>query len=85
LLGIQVIFLGWVIYSGVSALQNGLGLQIGLWAVTFVITCAIPLNFQLPRRRACSVRAGCWTRGRCPPLRMAELARRMVTLRSARL
>ena len=43
-----MIFLGWVIYSGVSAPQNGLGLQIGLWAVTFVITCAILLISQLP-------------------------------------
>jgi hypothetical protein len=47
-LAIQVIFLGWVIYSGVSAPQNGLGLQMGLWAVTFVITCAILLISQLP-------------------------------------
>jgi hypothetical protein len=49
-LAIQVMFLGWVIYSGVSAPQNGLGLQMGLWAVTFVITGAIYLIIcQLPR------------------------------------
>ncbi len=48
-LAIQVIFLGWVIYAGVSAPQNGLGLQMGLWAVTLVITCAIYLIWQLQR------------------------------------
>ncbi len=49
-LAIQVIFLGWIIYAGVSAPQNGLGLQMGLWAVTFVITSAIYLIIcQLPR------------------------------------
>ena len=48
-LAIQVIFLGWVTYAGVSAPQNGLGLQMGLWAVTLVITCAIYLIWQLPR------------------------------------
>jgi len=48
-LAIQAIFLGWVIYAGVSAPQNGLGLQMGLWAVTFVITGAIYLICQLPR------------------------------------
>jgi hypothetical protein len=50
-LAIQVMFLSWVIYSAVSAPQNGLGLQIGLWAVTFVITCAVLLISQLPRSR----------------------------------
>ena len=52
-LAIQVIFLGWVIYAGVSAPQSGwspgVGPQMGLWAVTFVITCAIILIFQLRR------------------------------------
>ena len=48
-LAIQVIFLGWVVYAGVSAPQNGLGLQMGLWAVTFVITGAIYLICRLPR------------------------------------
>ena len=47
LLAIQAIFLGWVIYSSVSDPQSGLGIQLGLWAVTFVITCAILLIFQL--------------------------------------
>jgi hypothetical protein len=47
LLAIQAIFLGWVIYSAVSAPQKGLGLQLGLWAMTFVITCAILLILQL--------------------------------------
>jgi hypothetical protein len=48
-LSIQVIFLGWVIYAGVSAPQNGLGIQMGLWAVTDVITIAIYLILRLPR------------------------------------
>jgi hypothetical protein len=48
-LAIQVIFLGWVIYAGVSAPQNGLGIQMGLWAVTDVITIAIYLIYQLRR------------------------------------
>jgi hypothetical protein len=48
-LAIQVIFLGWVIYAGVSAPQNGLGIQMGLWAVTDVIAVAIYLIYQLPR------------------------------------
>ena len=48
-LAIQVIFLGWVIYAGVSAPQNGLGIQIGLWVLTDVITVAIYLICQLPR------------------------------------
>src|SRR5579862_6445340 len=48
-LAIQMIFLGWVIYAGVSAPQNGLGIQMGLWAVTDVITVAIYLIYQLPR------------------------------------
>ena len=49
---IQVIFLGWVIYAGVSAPQSGLGIQMGLWAVTDVILAAIYLIWQLPRNRA---------------------------------
>jgi len=48
-LAIQVIFLGWVIYAGVSAPQNGLGIQMGLWVVTDVIAIAIYLICQLPR------------------------------------
>jgi len=48
-LAIQVIFLGWVIYAGVSAPQNGLGIQMGLWVLTDVITVAIYLICQLPR------------------------------------
>ena len=50
-LAIQVIFLGWTIYAGVSAPQSGLGIQIGLWAVTAVILIAIYLIWQLPRNR----------------------------------
>jgi hypothetical protein len=49
-LAIQVIFLGWVIYAGVSLPQNGLGIQMGLWIVTDVILIAIYLICQLPRR-----------------------------------
>ena len=49
-LAIQVIFLGWVIYAGVSLPQNGLGIQMGLWALTDVILGAIYLICQLPRR-----------------------------------
>ena len=49
-LPIQVIFLGWVIYAGVSSPQKGLGIQMGLWAVTDVILVAIYLICQLPRR-----------------------------------
>jgi hypothetical protein len=52
-LAIQVIFLGWVIYAGVSAPQSGpspgVGLQMGLWAVTDVIVAAIYGICQLPR------------------------------------
>ena len=51
-LAIQMIFLGWTIYTGVSAPQSGLGIQIGLWAVTAVILIAIYLIRQLPRNRA---------------------------------
>lgn len=51
-LAIQVIFLGWTIYAGVSAPQSGLGIQIGLWAVTAVILIAIYLIWQLPRNHA---------------------------------
>lgn len=49
-LAIQVMFLGWVIYAGVSLPQNGIGIQMGLWAVTDVILVAINLIWQLPRR-----------------------------------
>jgi len=49
-LAIQVIFLGWVIYAGVSAPQSGIGIQMGLWAVTDVILVVIYLICQLPRR-----------------------------------
>ena len=45
-----MIFLGWVIYAGVSAPQNGLGIQMGLWAVTDVIIVAIYLIYQLQRK-----------------------------------
>jgi len=52
-LPIQVIFLGWVIYAGVSAPQSGwspgVGLQVGLWAVADVILGAAYLICQLPR------------------------------------
>jgi len=48
-LAIQVIFLGWVIYAGVSAPQSGIGIQMGLWAVTDVILVVIYLICQLPR------------------------------------
>lgn len=52
-LAIQVIFLGWVIYAGVSAPQSGpshgVGLEMGLWALADVITGAIFLICQLPR------------------------------------
>jgi len=51
-LAIQVIFLGWTIYAGVSAPQNGLGIQMGLWIATDVIFVAIYLILQLPRNRA---------------------------------
>ena len=44
-LAIQVVFLGWVIYAGVSAPQSGyspgVGPQMGLWALTDVIIGAI--------------------------------------------
>ncbi len=49
-LAIQVMFLGWVIYAGVSLPQNGLGTQMGLWVVTDVILIAVYLICQLPRR-----------------------------------
>jgi asparagine N-glycosylation enzyme membrane subunit Stt3 len=52
-LTIQVVFLGWVIYAGVSAPQSGrspgVGLQVGLWAVADVILGAVYLIGQLPR------------------------------------
>jgi hypothetical protein len=50
-LAIQVIFLGWTIYTGVATPQNGIGLQMGLWAVTDVIGVAIYLIYQLPRNQ----------------------------------
>jgi hypothetical protein len=46
----QMIFLGWVVYAGVSHPQNGIGIQMGLWIVTDVILVAIYLVCQLPRR-----------------------------------
>ena len=48
-LAIQVIFLGWVIYAGVSAPQRGLGIQMGLWALTDILLGAIYMIRQLPR------------------------------------
>jgi hypothetical protein len=52
-LAIQVVFFGWVIYAGVSAPRSGpspgVGLQIGLWALTDVITGVAYLICQLPR------------------------------------
>ena len=52
-LAIQVIFLGWVIYAGVSLPQsgpsNGLAIQMGLWVLTDVILGVIYLIRQLPR------------------------------------
>ncbi len=52
-LAIQVIFLGWVIYAGVSAPQSGwspgVGLQMGLWVLTDVIIGAIYGIWQLAR------------------------------------
>jgi hypothetical protein len=48
-LAIQVIFLGWVIYAGVSAPQKGLGIQMGLWALTDILLGAIYMIRQLPR------------------------------------
>lgn len=50
-LAIQAIFLGWTIYTGVATPQTGLGLPIGLWAVSVVIGGAIYLMRQLPRNR----------------------------------
>jgi hypothetical protein len=49
-LPIQVIFLGWVIYAGVSLPSKGLGIQMGLWALADVILIAIYLIWQLPRK-----------------------------------
>jgi len=53
-LAIQVIFLGWVIYAGVSLPQsgpsNGLAIQIGLWVLTDLVLGVIYLIRQLPRR-----------------------------------
>jgi len=52
-LAIQVIFLGWVIYAGVSLPQsgpsNGLAIQMGLWVLTDVILGVIYLIRQLLR------------------------------------
>lgn len=52
-LPIQVIFLGWVIYAGVSAPRSGwspgVGLQVGLWAVADVILGTVYLISQLSR------------------------------------
>jgi hypothetical protein len=53
-LAIQVIFLGWVIYAGVSLPQSGpssgLAIQIGLWVLTDLFLGVIYLICQLPRR-----------------------------------
>jgi hypothetical protein len=53
-LAIQVIFLGWVIYAGVSLPQsgpsNGPAIQIGLWVLTDLVLGVIYLICQLPRR-----------------------------------
>jgi hypothetical protein len=53
-LAIQVIFLGWVIYAGVSLPQsgpsNGLAIQIGLWVLTDLFLGVIYLICQLRRR-----------------------------------
>ncbi len=53
-LAIQVIFLGWVIYAGVSLPQsgpsNGLAIQIGLWVLTDLLLGVIYLICQLRRR-----------------------------------
>ena len=52
-LAVQVIFLGWVIYAGVSLPQsgpsNGLAIQMGLWVLTDLILAVIYLIRQLPR------------------------------------
>ncbi len=52
-LAIQVIFLGWVIYAGVSLPQSGpnsgVAIQMGLWVLTDVILGVIYLIGQLPR------------------------------------
>jgi hypothetical protein len=48
-LAIQAIFLGWTIYTGVATPQTGLGIPLGLWAVSVVIGGAIYLICQLPR------------------------------------
>jgi uncharacterized membrane protein len=52
-LAIQMIFLGWVIYAGVSLPQsgpsNGVAIQMGLWVLTDVILGVIYLIRQLPR------------------------------------
>jgi hypothetical protein len=50
-LAIQAIFLGWTIYTGVATPQTGLGLPLGLWAVSVVIGGATYLIWQLPRNR----------------------------------
>ncbi len=53
-LAIQVIFLGWVIYAGMSLPQsgpsNGLAIQIGLWVLTDLFLGVIYLICQLRRR-----------------------------------
>jgi hypothetical protein len=54
-LAIQVIFLGWVIYAGVSLPQsgpsNGLAVQIGLWVLTDLVLGVIYLIWQLRRKQ----------------------------------
>jgi hypothetical protein len=51
---IQAIFLGWVIYAGVSLPQsgpsNGLAIQMGLWALTDLFLGVIYLICKLRRR-----------------------------------
>ena len=53
-LAIQVAFLGWVIYAGVSLPQsgpsNGLAIQIGLWVLTDLLLAVIYLISQLRRK-----------------------------------
>lgn len=47
---IQVIFVGWVVYKGVSAPQNGgVAIQMGTWVLTDVVLGVIYMICQLPR------------------------------------
>jgi hypothetical protein len=56
-LAIQLGFLAWVIYTGVSLPQsgpnNGVALQMGLWVLTDVITGAIYSICQARNSRTC--------------------------------